>query len=59
MGPESVKVMNDEEKKGSMCEMVTIAYADVEGKMCKTHPTIYAIFVGVLRDSMSTIVSTR
>lgn len=59
MGPESVKVMNDEEKKGSMCEMITLAFPDVEGKVCKNHPAIYAIFVGVLRDSMSTIVSTR
>ena len=59
MGPERIKEMNDEEKYRSVCEMITLAYADVEGKMCKTHPTIYAIFVGVLRDSMSTIVSTR
>ena len=59
MGPERIKEMNDEEKYRSVCEMITFAYADVEGKVCKTHPTIYAIFVGVLRDSMSTIVSTR
>ena len=39
--------------------MITLAYLDVESKMCIIHPAIYAIFVGVLRDSMSTIVSTR